>query len=112
MLSNMAEETLDPLTYIDAGEVPPANRLDAQTVESNIQGSLGRAETLLGTSYREQQLAKQEAHEMERSARREPLITQLRRQKLQAEREVSRLHELICLLDKNPDTERILTLLH
>jgi hypothetical protein len=45
------------------------------------------------------------------SLHREPLLLQLRRQKVDAQNEVQRLDELIKLLEANPATERILELL-
>ena len=45
------------------------------------------------------------------SIHREPLLLQLRRQKVDAVNEAQRLDELIRLLEANPATERILELL-
>ena len=90
-------DDLDAATYIDCG----SNQVEQTTGE------------LLANDARWTWFAdgKQNAMTMLKTNEPEPLIARLRRQKLQSEREVARLAELIKLLEDNPDVERILHLL-
>jgi hypothetical protein len=58
-----------------------------------------------------EKLAKLAAYETQVSNGRETLLMRVKREKIEAEREVRRTEELITLLEAHPDTERILHLL-